>query len=159
MVPVPPRLSPVQLIALGGLLVFITSVHLSSQTGRANVLETRTTPARVVAGVENRIQVGLAVKEGFKVAKRPAPKLQMMANELFEVTVTDGFGESAPGKDPEYFGKFNPIGLKVRSAKATKAGNYSLEGKVTYFYCSEQEKYCSRSVDPLTIPVEVVGKR
>jgi hypothetical protein len=153
------RLSWFSWIAFGGLLIFLTAVRLSGQKGAAKVLEPGTALARVAAGVESQVQVTLAVKEGFKVAKRPAPKLQMMANEMFEVAVIDGFGESAPGKDPEYFGKFNPIGLRVLPAKTTKTGKYSLEGKVTYFYCSEQEKYCSRSVAALTIPLEVIDKK
>lgn len=99
----------------------------------------------------------LAVKEGFKVAKRPAPKLQVSPTALFDVAV-GGFTESLAGKEADYFGGFKPLELKIVPAKTTQAGKYSLAGKLTYFYCSEQDKYCSRSVESLAIPVEVSKK-
>jgi hypothetical protein len=61
-------------------------------------------------------------------------------------------------KDSDYFGGFNPLELRIAPAKATQAGKYSLEAKLTYFYCSEQDKYCSRSVETLAIPIEVSKK-
>jgi hypothetical protein len=97
----------------------------------------------------------LSVKEGFKVAKRPAPKLQLNSTPSFVITLSTGFVESVPGEDPDYFGGFRPVELKVVPSKTTRRGKYALEAKLTYFYCAEREKYCSRSVENLTIPIEV----
>jgi hypothetical protein len=99
----------------------------------------------------------LEVKEGFKVAKRPAPKLQLNPNTQFEVVV-GSFDESVAAKDADYFGGFRPLELKITPAKTTEPGKYALDAKLTYFYCSEREKYCSRSVEALAIPVEVAKK-
>ena len=91
----------------------------------------------MASGVEGKLQVELAVKEGFKVAKRPAPKLQINPNTQFEVVV-GGFNESVASKDADYFGGFKPLELRIAPAKTTQAGKYSLEAKFTYFYCSEE---------------------
>lgn len=130
-----------------------------AQSGAGNVLLSRFTQVRLTPEAEGRIRIDLSVKDGYKIAKRPAPKLQIAPNPLFEVTLTAGFSESAPGKDPDYFGRFSPLELKVVPGKTTRAGQYSLEGKLTYFYCSGREKYCSRSVESLELPVEVIEKK
>ena len=130
---------------------------LSGQTNPAKILEPRYSRQPIAAGAEGRLQIGLIVREGFKVAKRPAPKLQLSPNTQFSVAV-GGFSESAASKDADYFGGFKPLELKILPAKMTEPGKYSLEGKLTYFYCSERDKYCSRSVETVTIPIEVDKK-
>jgi hypothetical protein len=136
-------------------LALVIPITALGQLAPANVLERRLSSSPVAAGTEGRVRMDLSVKEGFKVAKRPAPKLQLNSTPSFGLTLSTGFVESVPGKDPDYFGGFRPVELKVIPAKATKAGRYGLEAKLTYFYCAEQEKYCSRSVENVTIPVEV----
>lgn len=140
-------------------LALIMSMPLSigGQTGTPGILQTHYSQQVMVSGVEGKLHLDLVVKEGFKVAKRPAPKLVVKPADQFEVVV-GGFSERVTSKDPDYFGGFNPLELKIAPAKTTQAGKYSLEAKLTYFYCSEQEKYCSRSVETLAIPVEVVKK-
>ena len=132
-------------------------VLLGGQTGPAGILQARFSKQAVASGVEGKLQIDLAVKEGFKVAKRPAPKLQINPHARFEVVV-GGFNESIASKDADYFGGFKPLEVRIAPAKTTQAGKYSLEAKLMYFYCSEIDKYCSRSVEALTIPVEVANK-
>jgi hypothetical protein len=128
-------------------------VLISGQTGTPGILQPRYSQV-VVSGVEGKLRMDLMVKEGFKVAKRPAPKLVVKPSTQFEVVV-GGFSESVSSKDSDYFGGFNPLELRIAPAKTTQPGKYSLEAKLTYFYCSEQDKYCSRSVETLSIPIEV----
>ena len=130
----------------------------TGQTSPATVVELRYSGQALSSGVQGRLKVDLAVKEGFKVAKRPAPKLAVESTPRFEVVAVGPFAESSAGKDVDYFGAFKPLELRIVPAKATEPGKYSLEGKLTYFYCSEREKYCSRSVEALTIPVEVTKR-
>ena len=130
---------------------------VSGQTGPAGVLLPRYSQKTISSGVEGLLQVELAVKEGFKVAKRPAPKLQIKPANQFGVVV-GGFNESVASKDADYFSGFKPLELKIAPAKTVPAGKYSLEGQLTYFYCSERDKYCSRSVESFAIPVEVTKK-
>jgi hypothetical protein len=149
-----PRIRLVTLVVL-----LVGAPRLLAQTGASNVLETRSSTARVAVGIEEKVQVTVSVKEGFKVAKRPAPKLQISQNSLFTVTVISAFTESVPGKDADYFGGLNPLELKLVPERTTKPGKYSVEGKVTYFYCAERDKHCSRSVENLKFPVEVIEKK
>jgi hypothetical protein len=141
------------------LWVLLCSAVALGEIAPGNVIESRTRSQPLVPGVEGTVRIGLSVKKGFKVAKRPSPKIDLGTNPSFETAVAVGFAENAPGKDSDYFGGFKEIELRVLPNRNTKAGNYSLEAKLTYFYCSEEDKYCSRSVETLPIPLEVVAKK
>jgi len=144
-------------LALSVTLTVSLPLLIGGQTGPARILQPRYSQQAVASGVEGKLQIELKVKEGFKVAKRPAPKLQINPTTQFDVVV-GGFSESVASKDAEYFGVFRPLELRIVPAKTIQAGKHVLEAKLTYFYCSEQDKYCSRSVEALTIPVEVAKK-
>ena len=148
---------PAVRLALIATLVASMPRLLGGQAGPSGILQPRFSQEAMASGVKGRLQVELAVKEGFKVAKKPAPKLQISPNPRFEVVV-GGFNESVASKDADYFGRFKPLELRITPAKTTQVGKYSLEAKFMYFYCSEIDKYCSRSVEALTIPVEVAKK-
>jgi hypothetical protein len=152
-----PSSYPRNRLAISLALALSTPLLIGGQTGRSGILLPRYSQQAIASGASGALLIKLEVKEGFKVAKRPAPKLQLNPNTRFEVVV-GGFNESVPAKDADYFGGFRPLELKIVPAKTTEAGKYALEGKLTYFYCSEKEKYCSRSVEVLAIPVEVAKK-
>jgi hypothetical protein len=145
-----------QVFRLG--LLLSMPLLLSGQSGPVGILQPRYSQQTVASGVEGKLQIELLVKEGFKVAKRPAPKLQVNPHAQFDVAV-GGFTESVASKDADYFGGFKPLQLMIVPAKTIPAGRHSLEAKLTYFYCSDIDKYCSRSVEALTIPVEVAKKK
>ena len=144
------------LLICPALLILVFPLAILGQRASTTVLEHRWNSQPLAAGTGGKLQMELSVKDGFKVAKQPAPKLQVSPNSSFEVSIIRGFVENAQGKDPGYFGRFRPVELKVVPEKTIKNGKYSLEAKLTYFYCSEIEKYCSRSVENLTIPLEVM---
>ena len=143
--------------ALGSALIVSFTLLVDAQTGPAGILQPRYLQQTLRSGVEGKLHVELAVKDGFKVARRPAPKLQINPTSQFDVVV-GAFNESIASKDADYFGGFKPLELRIAPAKTTPAGKYSLDAKLTYFYCSERDKYCSRSVEALAIPVEVAKK-
>jgi hypothetical protein len=143
--------------ALGLALIASLTLLVDGQTGPAGILQPRYLQQAVPTGSEGKLLIELVVKEGFKVAKRPAPKLQVNPTSQFDVAVGP-FSESVASKDADYFGGFKPLELRIAPAKTTPAGKYSLDAKLTYFYCSERDKYCSRSVEALGIPVEVAKK-
>ena len=149
--------SPRNRLAISVALALSTPLLICGQTGPSGILQPRYSQQAIASGTRGALLIELQVKEGFKVAKRPAPKLQLNPSAQFEVVV-GGFSESVSAKDADYFGGFRPLELKIVPAKTTEAGKYALEGKLTYFYCSEKEKYCSRSVEALAIPVEVAKK-
>jgi hypothetical protein len=97
------------------------------------------------------------IKEDFKIPKRPSPKLQINPTPEFEVKGETNFAEEGQAKDPEYFNAFKPMTLQVVAARTTAPGRYALSGKLVYFYCSDKEKYCSRAVETVQIPIEIVA--
>ena len=105
------------------------------------------------------VNINVVIKEGFKIPKRPSPKLQITPVPEFEVRGETNFVEEGQGKDPEYFNAFKPISLQVRTTQAKDPGQYSLSGKFVYFYCAEKEKYCSRSVETVQIPIEIAASK
>jgi hypothetical protein len=105
------------------------------------------------------VNISIFIKEGFKIPKRPSPKLQISSTPEFEIKGEIRFAEEGQGKDPEYFNAFKPMALEVVAAKSTLPGRYSLPGKFVYFYCSDKERYCSRSVETVHIPIEIIAKK
>ena len=130
-----------------------------AQTGGAGALQLQTNSRPWPANSSGVVNISMAIKEGFKVPKRPSPKLQIDPTDAFEITGDTSFTEEGQGKDPEYFHAFKPISLQLVSAKTTQPGRYTLSAKFTYFYCSESEKYCSRSVEKISIPIELMAAK
>jgi len=148
---------------LGFVLSFIAGTLVSSmalaQTGGAGALQLQTNSKPWPANSSGVVNINITIKDGFKIPKRPSPKLQIDPTGTFEVTGDTSFTEEGQGKDPEYFHAFKPLSLQLAAAKTTQPGRYTLSGKFTYFYCSESEKYCSRSVEKISIPIELVAAK
>ena len=84
--------------------------------------------------------------------------LQLASSPNFEVKSPVLFQEARAGKDPEYYGELKPLEISVLTGMEIPPKQYVLEGKLTYIYCSEKDKYCGRSVADIKIPVIVVKK-
>lgn len=94
-----------------------------------------------------------------RIQDREKPCTQTPDQAAFQFDVAVGsFVEGSAGEDADYFGSLKPLLLKIVAVKALQSGKYRLEAKLTYFYCSELEKYCSRSIETLAIPIEVANK-
>jgi hypothetical protein len=140
-------------------LTFLIGPALNGQTRSPQVLLLQYDLNPLAAGVDGLLNINLVIKDGFKVPKRPAPKIKITPSSEFEVRGDLIFLEEGKGKDPEYFNGFKPLALHIKPATTTKPGKYSLGGEFVYFYCSEKDKYCSRSAENLQIPLEVVAKK
>jgi len=128
-----------------------------SQSGPKGILQLQTVSKPWPANSSGTVNISVSIKEGFKIPKRPSPKFQIDPAPEFEVKGETNFTEEGRGKDPEYFNSFKPMSLQVVTAKTTAPGQYSLNGRLVYFYCSDKEKYCSRSVEGVRIPIEIVA--
>jgi hypothetical protein len=122
----------------------------------SQVIQVQYAVSPIVAGESGELTVRFKIAGGFKIPKRPFPRLQLNSSDEIEVAGDVIFGEEGAGKDPEYFKGIRPITLQLSPARTARRGSHMLEGKFVYFYCSEKEKYCSRNVENLKIPVEVV---
>jgi hypothetical protein len=148
------RLFPITTICL----TFLMGSAVYGQTRSPQVLQLQCDLEPLAAGVDGLLNINLVIKEGFKIPKRPAPRIKISSPPQFEVKGDLNFLEEGKSKDPEYFNGFKPLTLHIKPASTTKPGKYSLGGEFVYFYCSEKDKYCSRTAENLQIPLEVVAK-
>jgi len=140
-------------------VIFLVATAVSAQTGPAHILQLQTHSKPWAAGASGLVNMNLVIKDGFKIPKRPLPKIQIDSAPNFEIKGELNFIEEGRGNDPEYFNSFKPLALQVRAADSAKPGRYSLGGKFVYFYCSDKEKYCSRAVENVEIPIEILAKK
>lgn len=140
-------------------LAFLTGPAVYGQTRSPQVLQLQYELKPLVAGVDGVLNINMAIREGFKVPKRPQPRIKISPSSEFEIKGDLIFLEEGKGKDPEYFNGFKPLTLHIKPSSATKPGKYSLGGEILYFYCSEKDKYCSRNTENLQIPLEVIAKK
>jgi hypothetical protein len=148
-----------QMLALGVFFGCFAAVVTGAQNERAGILELQTSSKPWPANSSGVVNLSAIIREGFKIPKRPSPKIQIDPTPRFEVRGEVSFTEEGQGKDPEYFNAFKPMSLQVLANKTTQPGRYSLTGKFVYFYCSERDKYCSRAVESVSIPIEIVAAK
>jgi hypothetical protein len=149
------RLSSLNLALLQ---VFSLVLLVMGQSDPGTVLQHRVVANRLTPGEVGSITLELNVKEGFKIAKKPAPKLLLAPSSEFEVKNPVTFQEARAGKDPEYYGELKPLEIPVLAGKGVPPGQYVMEGKLNYIYCSEKDKYCGRSNTSIKIAILVVKK-
>ena len=128
------------------------------QTNPDIVLQHRVTANQLTPGESGIVTLELGVKEGFKIAKKPPPMLQLASSPNFDVKSPVLFQEARAGKDPEYYGELKPLEITVLTRMEVPPKQYELNAKLTYIYCSEKDKYCSRTATSIKIPVVVVKK-
>ena len=132
---------------------------LSSPAAASSVIQLQFVSRGVVAGESGDLLIRFKISSGFKIPKRPSPKFELNSPTDLEVRGDLSLFEEGTGKDPEYFTGFRPLSLQLVSSRNARRGQYLLEGKFTYFYCSEKDKYCSRSVENLRIPIDVTNEK
>jgi len=145
-------------LILTALQVFALDLLLIGQSDPGTVLQHRVMSNQLTPGELATVTLELGVKEGFKIAKKPPPMLQLASNPNFEVKSPVLFQEARAGKDPEYYGELKPLEISVLTRMDTPPKQYELDGKLAYIYCSEKDKYCGRSATNIKIPVIVVKK-
>ena len=137
----------VALLVLGG---------VSSPAKASPVIQLQFNSKPVVAGDTGILTVHFRVAERFKIPKRPTSKFHLNSSAEVEIQGSFTLMEEGKAKDPEYFNALKPLSIQLYPSGTARRGQHLLEGKFTYFYCSEKEKFCSRSVETLQIPVEVI---
>jgi|GEM_PF-1319325 len=109
--------------------------------------------ALVKAGQKADIAVSFNVIKGFVIDRDPQITLKLTevpGVKLAKAEIT------APSTDPkskdEYFVDLPVIHVQ---ATASKAGNYELPGKLTYFFCNKSDGFCSKQTIDVKIPLKV----
>ena len=140
------------------LLTFSIALTLMAQSDSDIVLQHRVIANRLTAGETGNLTLELTVEKGFKIGKRPSPKFLFTPPPSIEIRSRVSLEEAREGNDPEYFGEFKPLNISLLPKKDLQPGQYQMEGKLTYIYCSVKNNYCARTSTDLKVPLIIVDK-
>ena len=104
-------------------------------------------------GQKGEVTVSFNLLKGYAINHNPPISLKLTAVPGVSLAITSF---STPTEDPkskdEYYVDLPSIKVPVTAAKA---GKYDIPGKLTYFFCSKADGFCSRQVLDVKIPVVV----
>jgi hypothetical protein len=105
------------------------------------------------AGQPGEVTVSFNLLKGYAINHKPPISLKLTKISGVTLVKTDF---ATPTEDPkskdEYYVDLPSIKVPVTAAKA---GKYDIPGKLTYFFCSKSDGFCSRQVLDVKIPVIV----
>jgi hypothetical protein len=109
--------------------------------------------APVKAGVKGSVTVSFNVLKGYAVNRMPPVSLKLNPASGIRLDKTEFTtpSEDLKSKDEYYV---NVPSLKV-PVTAAKAGRYEIPGKLTYFFCSKSDGFCSKQAFDVRIPLQV----
>jgi hypothetical protein len=111
------------------------------------------TPLPIQAGRQGAVNVSFNVISGFMINREPTITLALQPVPGVKLEKTDL--EASPidkkSKD-EYYVDLPTLRVGVTAAKA---GKYEVPGKLTYFYCSKADGFCSKQTVDVKIPLQV----
>jgi uncharacterized protein (DUF58 family) len=135
--------------------IFLIAVFFCINTTMAQEGEEVKITAKVVkdtvrAGRETKFVFQMQPAEGFHVNVEPQIKLALLETKDF-TPVAEKFTTAADAKtlttedgykifDPQYT---QPVTFAVKVAKGLKPGKYPVKTKLTYFFCSDKDGFCS----------------
>ncbi len=107
----------------------------------------------IKAGQPGEVTVAFNLLKGYAINHTPPISLKLTAVSGINLTKTEFTTSSIDSKSKdEYYVDLPSIKVPVTAAKT---GKYDVPGKLTYFFCSKADGFCSRQVLDLKIPVVV----
>ena len=107
----------------------------------------------IKAGQKGEVTVLFNLLKGYAINHTPPMSLKLTAVSGLDLAKTDF---STPTEDPkskdEYYVDLPTIKVPVTAAKS---GKYFIPGKLTYYFCSKTDGFCSRQVLDVKIPFVV----
>jgi len=105
----------------------------------------------IKVGQTAEVTVSFNLLKGYAINHKPPISLKLTKISGVTMVKTDF---ETPAEDPkskdEYYVDLPSIKVPVTAAKA---GKYEIPGKLTYFFCSKTDGFCSRQVLDIKIPV------
>jgi hypothetical protein len=136
-----------------GLLLFAAQLTGPGATLPQIVQPDFKTTAPVRPGQRGEVTVSFNLLKGYAINHTPPISLKLVSVSGLTLPKTDF---ATPSEDPkskdEYYVDLPSIKVPVAAAKA---GKYELPGKLTYYFCSKADGFCSRQVLDVKIPVVV----
>ena len=137
-------------LSLGAILVAAQLVSLGGG-GLPQIIEPDYSNVPVGIGRSGEVKLGVKVRDGYLINRRPAMQLELQT--IAGIELADSTLESSP-EDPkstnEYYVDVPAFTLRVIPGRA---GSFEIPGKLTYFFCSTADGFCSRQVIDVAIPI------
>ena len=111
------------------------------------------TAAPIKAGRKADVTVSFNLRNGYKINREPTITLDL--NSVAGVKLDSTSIEASPvdkKATDEYYVDLPTLKLGVTAAKA---GKYEIPGKLTYFFCSKADGFCSKQTVDVKIPLQV----
>jgi hypothetical protein len=136
------------------LALLLLAQLVAPNAGLPQVMSARfSTPPAVKAGRKADVAVSFNVINGYKINRDP--KVSIAITPVAGITLEKKAIEASPvdpkSKD-EYYVDLPTMKIGVTAAKA---GKYELPGKLTYFFCSKTDGFCSKQTVDVKIPLRV----
>lgn len=111
------------------------------------------TAAPVKAGRKSDVTVSFLLMNGYKINRDPTISLKLNPVSGVKLDATEVEASSIDKKSTdEYYVDLPTLKLGVT---ASRAGKYEIPGKLTYFFCSKADGFCSKQVVDVKIPLQV----
>src|SRR3954466_16254712 len=105
------------------------------------------------AGKPGEVTVSFTLIKGYAINHNPPISLKLTRVSGVTLAKTDfETSKEDPKSKDEYYVDLPSIKVPVTAARA---GKYDIPGKLTYFFCSKTDGFCSRQVLDVKIPVVV----
>lgn len=90
-------------------------------------------------------------KEGIHINTEPLFEFVPEKNSPFDVNGSPRFAKTENG----YLDLKKPVEYTISSKAGIDPGQYSLKGKLFYFYCSDSEGWCNRFSQPIDLTIVI----
>jgi hypothetical protein len=111
------------------------------------------TAAPAKAGRKANVTVAFDLRNGYKINREPRITLNLSPVAGVKVDSTDIEASPVDKKaTDEYYVDLPTLRVGVT---ASKAGKYEIPGKLTYFFCSKADGFCSKQTVDVKIPLRV----
>ena len=103
-------------------------------------------------GETGTLLISLTPQKGFHITFEPSPSVQFATSDV--VASTGKLGIIKMERD-EYLDLSKPLKQPFTLSKKSKSGFAAIKGTLTYFYCSEKDRWCSKFKQPFELQITI----
>jgi hypothetical protein len=109
--------------------------------------------APIKAGRKTNLTVSFDLKKGYKINREPTISLDITPVNGVNLDAKSIEASSIDKKSKDEY--YVDLPTLTVGLTAVKAGKYELPGKLTYFFCSTSDGFCSKQTVDVKIPLQV----
>ncbi len=119
---------------------------------------------KLKAGEQGKLLFTMKPNAGFHVNLEPPISLELSDGKNFTLLhkqfVPDSTIKPITTKDGyKIFNPEAPVVFAFKAAKSLKPGKYPVQARLTYYYCSDAEGWCSFTTEKFSLKINVVAPR